>query len=223
MSTNRTAATKEAVKLLSMFDGYNDSVKEIEAQLNQLSDTAFDSYMKKLRDGEEYIPYYMPTLSKVKITSEKNLKIGKKIGVKFFQRLWLTDSATGNTYLTPLKYLVIDLPFRRQQQHLIKKASIPKDNKHVDELTGQVTGKNSKGSSMSFPEMQILYSQGLNESIRELYKFRGGDEVAHRNLVRNIITTGDNSLDNADDGVSRPKSTETLSILLKAAHLANNL
>lgn len=223
MSTARINATKEAVRLLSMFAGYNDSVKEVEAQLNSLSDTAFESYMRSLRDGTEYIPYYMPTMNNIKITSEKNIKIGKKIGVKFFHRLWLTDSATGKTYLTPIEYLVVDLPFRRQQQHLIKKASIPKDNKHVDELTGQVTGKNSKGSSLSFPEMQILYSQGLNESIRELYKFRGGDETAHRTLVRNILQTGDNSLDNADDGRSRPKSTETLSILLKAAHLDNNL
>lgn len=221
MNKAREMATKKMVALLSMFDGYNDSVKETERMIADISDAQFDKYMHDLRDEKEYLPYIMPTMGKIRLTSEKNIKIAKSLGIKLFHRVWLTDASTGETYLTPEEYLVIDVPFRRQQQHLKKKISIPDSNKRIDEMTGQVTGS-SKGSSLSGSEMQILYSQGMNESIRELFKFRGGDEVAHRNLMRNIITNGDASMNNSDDGVSRPKSTETTSILLTSAHIKNN-
>lgn len=222
MNKARAAATKRIVEYLSMFAGYNDSVKETESMIGDLSDSEFDKYMADLRDEKEYLPYILPTMGTIKLSSDKNIKIAKKLGIQLFHRLWLTDNTTGTTYLTPETYLVIDVPFRRQQQHLKKKISIPDSNKRVDELTGQVTGS-SKGSSLSAPEMQALYSQGMNESIRELFKFRGGDEVNHRNLMRNIINHGDASMNNADDGVSRPKSTTTVGILLKSGHIANNV
>lgn len=222
MNKAREGATKKAIELLSMLDGYNDSVKETERMMGNLTDVEFDKYMVALRDGTDYLQYLMPTMGTVNLSSSKNIKVAKKLNIKLFHRLWLTDASTGDTYLTPKEYLVIDIPFRRQQQHLKKKISIPNSNKRVDELTGQVTGS-SKGSSLSASEMQILYSQGMNESIRELFKFRGGDETAHRNLMRNIINNNDPSMNNADDGVSRPKSTETIGILLRAAHIDNNV
>jgi hypothetical protein len=222
MNKAREGATKKAIELLSMLDGYNDSVKETESMFSNLTDIEFDKYMVALRDGTDYLQYLMPTMGTVNLSSSKNIKVAKKLSIKLFHRLWLTDASTGDTYLTPKEYLVMDIPFRRQQQHLQKKISIPNSNKRVDELTGQVTGS-SKGSSLSASEMQILYSQGMNESIRELFKFRGGDETAHRNLMRNIINNNDPSMDNADDGISRPKSTETIGILLRAAHIDNNV
>lgn len=222
MTPARKSATSYVVELLSTFAGKNRSVTEIEEMLNALTDKEFDSYMAALRDGDETLPYIAPNLKDVGLSLERNLEIAGKLGHEFFQRLWLTDQATGNTYLTPVKYLVVDLPLRRQQQHLHKKISIPADNAHVDELTGQPTGE-SKGSKISFPELQILYSQGLNEPIRELLKFRGGDSKAYRSLTRQALVQGIPSMDLSEDPTSRPRSTETLSTLLKAAHLDNNL
>lgn len=222
MNKARLETTAQIVKMLGEFDGYNDSVKETESMLNNLTDKEFHDFMVKLREGKEYLPYILPTMGSAKITVDKNLKIAKKYGVELFQQLWLTDSATGEVYLTPKKYLVFHLPFRRQQQHLLKKISIPDSSNVVNEMTGQVTGP-SKGSSLSFPEMQILYSQGMYESIRELFKFRGGDENNHRTLLRNILSSGDASMSNADDGISRPKSTDVASVMFKTAHLDNNL
>jgi hypothetical protein len=222
MTPAREEATKLAIKLLSMFDGYNDSVKETEMMLNDLSDKDFDAFMTALAEGKDYLPYILPTMGKIKMSTARNLEIAEKIGHQFFHRLWLTDPASGEVYLTPKRYLVMDLPLRRQQQHLQKKIRIPESNKSVDDMTGQVTG-DSKGASISFPELQILYSQGLEQTIRELFKFRGGDEEAYKALNRDAMQSGVPSMDAVDTGNTRPQSTETLGILLKSMHLNNNI
>lgn len=222
MNAARKEATDYAIKLLSKFAGKNESVKEIESMLNNLSDKQFDEYMQQLLDGKETIPYIAANLGKVRLSSEQNLKIAEELGHEFFQRLWLTDPATGEVYLTPKKYLVVDLPLRRLQQHLLKKMRMPEDNQHFDEMTGQPTGP-SKGSKISFPELQVLYSQDLGEVIRELFKFRGGDEHAYRALNKDALMSGIPSMNAVDGGDTRVKATEVLSILLKSAHLDNNL
>lgn len=221
MNKARESATAKVVKLLSMFAGKNQSVTTVEQMLNNLTDKQFDEYMVKLKDGDEILPYIAPTLGDIPLSSARNLEIGEKIGHNFFQRLWLTDPATNTTYLTPVKYLVIDLPLRRQQQHLQSKIGMPGNNARVDELSGQPV--DGKGSKVSFPEIQILYSQGLDEPIRELLKFRGGDTKAYNALTREALNNGIPSMDVVDDPSTRPKSTETLGTLLKAAHIDNNI
>lgn len=222
MNAAREAATKAAVKYLSMFAGKTDSVKSLEQQLSAMTDGEFDAYMSALASGQEVLPYVVPNLGKDRISVERNLEIAEKIGHPFFERLRLTDPATGQVYLTPNKYLVVDLPLKRLQQHLQKKIKIPGDNSHIDDRTGQSVG-HSKGSSLSFPELQVLYSQGLESTIRELFKFRGGDEEAYKALNRHALSSGTPSMDAVDTGDTRVRSTEVLSIYLKAAHLDNNL
>lgn len=221
---SRAKATKKAVELLSKFAGYNDAVKELESMLESLTDEQFDTYMEKLQSGEEILPYFAPNLNDVGLNSQTNLEIAEELGHSFFERLWITDPATGETYLTPKKYLVVDLPLRRMQQSLHKKINIPKDNRHIDDRTGQPTGSGeSKGATLSFPELQAMHSHGLEQSIRELFKFRAGDETNYRNLERETLQTGTPKMDAVEDPDSRPKSTETFSILLKSAHIGNNL
>lgn len=220
--SKRKEATELAVKLLSEFAGKTQSVEQIETMLNGLNNKQFHAYMEKLASGEEILPYIIPNLSKERLSVDKNIKIAKKMNHSFFERLWLTDPATGDVYLTPEEYLVIDIPVRRLQQHLHKKISIPADNKRIDELTAQPTG-DSKGSKISFPELQILYSHGLNETIRELFKFRAGDEEAYRAMEREASITGTVHMDAIDDGTTRTKATVTLETLLTSAHLSNNV
>lgn len=220
--SKRKEATELAIKLLSEFAGKTASVKQVESMLNNLTDKQFHAYMEALSSGDEILPYIIPNLTRERITVDKNIRIAKKLNHSFFERLWLTDPATGDVYLTPEEYLVIDLPVKRLQQHLHKKISIPTDNKRVDELTAQPTG-DSKGSKISFPELQILYSHGLNDTIRELFKFRAGDEEAYRAMEREASATGEVRMDNIDDGTTRTKATITLETLLTSAHLSNNV
>lgn len=219
---NRKAATAELLRLIDMLLPGSDNKKLYEERLEKLSDQEFDNYMAKLESGEEVLSLIAPNLSKFKLNLERNLKIASQLKHEFFQHLILTDAASGTVYKTPRKYLVIDLPLRRQQQLLFKKISIASDNRHVDELTGQPRDE-SKGSSVSFPEVQVLNAQGFDRALEEMLKFRGGDVKAFQAMNRLIIETGGASQNAINRNPSRVKSTETLSALFKGMHLDNNL
>lgn len=220
---NRKAATAELLRLIDQLMPGSPNASLYEARLKKLSDKEFDDYMQKLKSGEEILSLIAPNLSEHRLDIGRNLKIAKELGHEFFQQLDLTDPTTGLQYRTPLKYLVIDLPLRRQQQLLIKKIAIPSDNRHVDDLTGQPRGE-SKGSSLSAPEMLVLSAQGLDRSIEELIKFRGGDTKAFQMMTKQIVATGGVSQDAVKAaGPTRVKSTQTFGVLLKSMHIDNNV
>lgn len=219
---NRKAATAYLIETIDKLLPGSENGKFYQQQLGALNDEQFDQYMQRLESGEDVLSLIAPNLSEPKLSLERNLALADELKAPLFHRLWLTDAKTGQVYLTPRKYLVIDLPLRRQQQLLVKKIAIPKDNRHVDELTGQPAGE-SQGSSLSFPELQVLYAQGQDRSIEELIKFRGGDVKAFQALTRSVVETGGASQDAIKAIPTRVKSTETLSVLLKAMHLDNNL
>lgn len=222
MMGNRKAATALILKYIDKILPGSPNTAIYKKRLEAMSDKEFDAFMTRLESGEEVLSIVMPNLDEHKISVENNLKIAEELGHNFFERLWLTDPLTGKTYLTPVKYLVIDLPLRRQVQMLQKKSSVPEDNRHVDELSGQVTGV-SKGSKISFPELQVLFAQGLDSTITELIKFRGGDAKAFNAMNRSILETGGASLEALSRVPTKVKSVVTLSTLLKAMHLDNNL
>lgn len=218
---NREAATQEIVKWVEEILPGGGNKEMYEEMLGRLSNAQFAEYMGKLESGDETLSLVAPNLMKKRLSVDRNLKIAKKLGHNFFQRLWLTDPHTDTTYLTPIPYLVVDLPLRRQAQLLTKKVSIPESSDRADVLTGQATGP-SKGASLSFPELQVLHAQGLDRTIEELIKYRGGDEDAYRAMNKELQNTGTVSLDAVKTN-SRVKSTETLSTFFKAAHIQNNL
>lgn len=219
---NRQAATAEIIKWIDMLLPGSPNAALYTKRLAAMSDAQFDTFMSQLEDGSQILSLIAPNLSEHKLTIERNFAVAKELGHEFFERLYLTDAKTGETYLTPVKYLVVDLPLRRQQQLLIKKISIPSDNQHVDELTGQPSGP-SAGSRASYPEIHVLDAQGFSRSIEELIKFRGGDTKARQALDRQIIETGGASQDAIKRIPTRVKSTVTLRVFLNGMLLDTNL
>jgi hypothetical protein len=191
------------------------------AYFDSLNDASFKRLIERLEAGF-VLPLIVPNLKEPAISVERNLALGERWGHEFFQQLRLTDQATGKEFITPLKYLVIEWPMRRQAQTLDKKSSIPLDNSQVDDLTDQMTG-DSKGSRISLPELQVLNSEGLNATIAEMIKIRGGDPIALSVLERTIIEQGSVTLEQLTSLGTRPTATNTASALLKAMHIGNNL
>lgn len=192
-------------------------------KFSKMSDKEFDEYVKRLESGEEELFIIEPNLhSEVTLNIRRNFKLAEKLGHKFHQRIWFHGDKDTPTYLSPIPYLVIDLPLRRQAQLLEKKISLPEDNKSVDDLTGQPTGK-SKGSKISFPETQVIAAMGLDASLTELLKFRGGDLKGFNAMNTMIARTGGVSLKAIESFTSGVESTKTLGVLLTSMHLQNNL
>lgn len=219
---NRKGAEEFIIKYIKKLDptGINETIYI--NQFKVMSNKDFEVLMESLKNEEFILPIFAPNKGKVKLDTGRAVKVARELGHEFFERLRLTDPSTGEIYLTPIKYLVVALPVRRQAQLLSKKIKIPENNKTIDTLTDQATGP-SKGASLSFPELQILVGKEMDKTIEELIKVRGGDSKAYYQFTQAVMKTGFGSLENVNKLESRVKSVETLSIILKGMHLDNNL
>jgi hypothetical protein len=187
-----------------------------------MSDEDFDVFMKDLESGKTILTIIAPNLSETSLNVDRNLAIAEELGHEFFQHIWIEGEDDTPTYLTPVKYLVVDLPVRRASQTLVKKISVPDDSKTVDTLTGQPTGE-SKGAKISYPELQLCAAMGLENTMVELMKFRGGDVKG--NMAINVMlskygTANLKTLSNYSSGV---ESTRTLKTFLTCMHLKSTI
>jgi hypothetical protein len=195
-----------------------ENVQMYQALFDTKSDEEFDTFMKDLKSGKVKLAITAPNFGKSNLTTARNLELAKELKHNFFQRVWIPAKDGSPSYLSPIPYLVVDLPLRRQAQLLSKKISIPEDNNSVDDFTGQPTGK-SKGSRVSYPEINILAALGLNKGLEELLKYRGGDEKGFNAMNTMIDRTGGVSMKAIEPYASGVKSTATLGSFLKAMHL----
>lgn len=199
-------------------------------RLEAMSDSEFDVYIRSLARPvndedlvhQEILPFVSPNLKDPRVTMDNLMNVADKIGYLFFEHLWLTDPHTGVVYLTPQKYLTLHMTIRRQAQMLTKKSSIPADARHVDEMSGQVTGK-SKGSKISFPELQAQLSHGLEHTLIEEIKVRGGDRTAQGEFERQLIENGEASIEDVTQSGDVTKSTSTVAVLYRGMMIDTNL
>jgi hypothetical protein len=224
MSLGNRAKAQETILhwIQKITPGDHSNVQIYQNLFKMLSDEQFDDLMVRLKNDQACLALVVPNMSETKIDVGNNLRIGEQLGHRFFQRVWMQSPHGGDPYLSPIEYLVVMLPLRRQAQILIKKISIPEDNKSVDYLTGQPTGA-SKGAKISYPELQILESLGLPEMAVELIKYRGGDTQGFNLMNKSISRTGGVSMTALDAFGTKVKSTQTLSTFLTGMHLANTL
>lgn len=222
MAGNRKAATDWLVNFIDELVPNSPNGARIRRELEGLTDEQFEALMVDFENGEDWPSIIIPTGAKYDISVERNLAIGEREGVKFFERIWQTDRSTGQELLSNTPALIMDIPIRRQKQHLDDKASIAEDNRHVDELTGQPTGA-SKGSAISNPQALILKSRGLDVALTEFMKVRGGDGKAFAYSNKAIWERGVVSLDEISKLGTRTKSVDTLSTLYTTQHLENTL
>lgn len=219
---DRKAFTRIVVKGIAEVIPGSDYIKVIEKMLNDLTDDEFEQYVSYLERTGDSVPIVVPNMSDTKIDVIRNIKICRDFGYEPYQPLILTDPVSGMTYKTPVKYLILTLPFRRQQQLLEEKTSIPDSNRQVNDLTGQPTGA-SKGASITYPEVQVMRSQEWIYSLEEFLKYRGGDTKGFQLMNRGVAEQGGVSLHELSNTPTRVKSTDTVYTYLMSAHLDNNV
>lgn len=221
--SNRKKATDFIVNMMKEIipgDTFNSDLKK--KQLNALSDEEFKKFMEDVRDGKEWITFYAPNLDTLKVDIDNNIRVGKMLGHNFFDRLWWVDPVTGRRTLSIHESFIVDIIVRRQSQLQSSKESIPLDNKARDDISGQVTS-DSKGSKLSYPEVQTLLVQELECAIVEMIKFRGGDLEALREMELQIMQTGTADYDSLMQLGSRAKIIDVMGAYLEAMHLRHNL
>lgn len=222
MAGNRKAAQQFLIDMIDEIAPGGDNKKIYEQLLSEMSDAEFDKLMKSYGDGSSRPVIYSP-LGKSNLDVKRNLQIGKKLGHDFFQKLLIgSTDPKEEPYLTPVKYMVMEVTFRRQAQLLTKKISIPEHNNSMNQLTGQPTGA-SKSARMSYPETQVLRSMGLEDSLVELLKMRGGDIKGFDTMNRVVARDGTVSLKAIEHLSSGVESTKALKTYLTCMHLESTL
>lgn len=192
--------------------------KIYEDKFKSMSDEDFEQMVRGIEDETVHLAVIAPNFAEHRLTVENNFRVADQLGHTFFQRVNVPAKNGMPAYLTPISYLIMDLPVRRQAQLLEKKISIPEHNNAVDDRTGQPTGP-SKGSKISYPETQVLAALGLNACLTEMLKYRGGDEKGFNALSTMISRTGGVSLKAIEPYAGGVKSTQTLKSYLLGMHL----
>lgn len=223
MAGNRAAAEAYCLDFMEkLIPGSGN--REIYAQrFKDMNDEQFEAFITSIENGTVDLAIVVPNLKPAKLNVKHMLALGKQMGHEWFERLWLGGGNTGlPRYLSPKKYMIIDQTLRRQAQLLVKKISIPQDSKTIDDLTGQPTGA-SKGSKMSYPQTQVLAALGMNRTLEEFLKYRGGDLKGFNAMMASISRTGGVSLDAIEPLAGGVQSTHTLSVFLTCMHIESTL
>lgn len=224
MPGNRKAATEQLLKDIALIDNSanKDNLRYYAELTKNMSTEQFEAFVERVAAGEEFIQIKAPNFKKELHTFERLLELGKELGCPFYERVWITDRATGVRYLTPHKFPILFQPVRRQSQSQMSKISVAPNNNVVDNLTGQPTG-DSKTSTVSFVEQQVLFTHGANRTIEELIRVRGGNLEAMALFEKQFLEQGHGSIDAPGLERGRVRSLETSSAYLKAMHIDNNL
>lgn len=222
MSGNRAAAEHEILTLIEEMCPGSENTQLYRDKFASMDDVQFAQFIEDLDTGKVNLAIVSPNFAPNTLNTARNLAIAERLGHRFWQRIYMPAKDGKPAYLTPVPYLVVDLPLRRQSQLLDKKISIPDHNNSVDNFTGQVTGE-SKGSRMSFPEIQVLRARGLDATLTEFLKYRGGDERGFIALNAMMNRTGGASQRAIEPFSGKVRSTQTLKSFLNGMHLKSTL
>ncbi len=191
-----------------------------ETRFAKMNDKAFEAFL--VEASSKGLRLIVPPGLDVKLDEKRNIAIAKRLGHEFNQLITMVDDDSGVEYENPVPHLIVKLGVRRLIQTIEHKRSVPTNLAHIDERTGQATGP-SKGSRISFPEINILQAQGASDASVEFLKTRGGDTQAFNLFNRAIIQRGGVSQEYINNANTRPKATKVLETILLAMHYDNNL
>lgn len=218
MNEKRKAAQEKILSVVNSMDPSGTNNEFYTKLFDSLNDKQFNEFMIRLRDHKDILPFYAANMvTHIKVADL--VKVAKKTGVKLFERLRLYDPVTDSFYYTPREQLVVQLPVRKMSQFVEHKLSVAEGDSEIDTLSGQVC-KPDQAGSISQIEVQTLYARGLNKTISELTKFRGGDVSAFADFKRDLEEQGTTSIDKETGSVVR--SAVTLDTLFSGMHIESN-
>jgi hypothetical protein len=188
MNAKRKAIETRILEVLDKLDPSGDNSNLYKEQFKAMDDVAFDKYMKAIKNGEASLYFRFVNLQS-KADISQYIKVAKELKIDVFTRLRRIDSITKQSYLSPKKYMVLELPVRRMVQYAVNKRSVAEDNNQIDALTGQVTGA-SRAAGITGPEIHTLSLKGLHRTLDELVTVRGGHIEADAFVTQELMTTG---------------------------------
>ncbi len=219
MAYDRKKIEKRILTTINLMDPSGDNGRRYVAFFKSLNDKQFLEYGRRLKNKEIQIYIIAPNL-KTTLSMNNILKAGNELGTKLFHRIWQVDPDTGQRVLSIEEYPVLNTPLKRMQQVVDKKLSVSPSDARVDATTGAIS-EQDKSSGISNPEIQCLYAQGLDVTLQELLKVRGGDMHAYNEFTRQLEETGEASMDRISKD-STTRSVVVTDVYFKTMHFKTN-
>lgn len=216
MNEKRKAVEDKIIKYISAINKSN--AKKYKDMFASMDDKAFDGWMRDLRNKDTVLDIEIPNMIE-KVNIDDLIKVSEQIGIELFTRLKLWDVPTQTYYRTTKKYLMLQLPMVAMAQTVDHKLSVPESDSKIDHLSGQVM-KPDQANSISQVEVQSLYARGLQSTILELIKYRGGDVSAYAEYKRSAEELGMCMLKADSNSITR--SVVVLDVFFAGMQLSSN-
>ena len=220
-ASSKNAVVTKIVEIMDILDPSGTNTARYKNMFKGFSAAQYKAYIGLLKKGELQIYLDAPN-GVIKLTMPNIFKAAAKLGTKIFERIWLTDAVTGREYLTNEKYAILNVSIRRLQQFIDKKLRIPNSDMKVDAATNQVVAEDN-ASNISNPEAQVMQAKGLQKTLVELMKVRGGDAASYAEARRQMEGTGELSLETSIVEGSHARSSVMLDSLLRGLNLDSNV
>ena len=222
MPGNRKEAEAFIIKYVEQMLPGGGNAEIYRSKFAKMSDQEFEAMIEKIEAKKPVLKIVSPNLQKQKLDVGRNLAIAKELGYNFFQKVFVPARDGIPAHWTVKPHLLMHLPARRQAQILENKIGLPENNQVVDDLTGQPTG-HSKGSKITYPETHVLAGLGLEQTLIEVLKYRGGDEGGFIAMNASIERTGGVSLKAIEPLSTGVKSLQAVRAYLTAMQLKTTL
>lgn len=223
MKGNRKAVTGWICSYIEQIAPGGVNAKLTRDQLESLNNAQFTEYMNDLEAGTDTLRIFAPNGGPVQLSSKRNIKIARSLGHEFWQHLEIgSNDPDEPMYKTPPKYLVIDLPWRRQAQVGILGISVAEHHNTVDARTGAVTG-DSAAAKLSGAEANLYQAMGMQKTLYELLNVRGGDDGSRRAMETEISRTGSASIASIEKFSTGVGVVSAMRSMLMSMHLNNTL
>ena len=112
MTPKRQAVQDYVIKTIRMLDDSGYNLKLYKDFFDNMSDEAFDKWMRTLRDNKHAKMTFMVPPLKVVINLDNAIKVAKFLGVELMERIRLWDPIGKRYCLTPEKYFILRLHIR---------------------------------------------------------------------------------------------------------------
>lgn len=216
MNEKRKAVEDKIIKYISAINKSN--AEKYKDMFKSMDDKAFDGWMRDLRNKDTVLDIEIPNMIE-KVNIDDLIKVSEQLGIELFTRLKLWDVPTQTYYCTTKKYLMLQLPMVAMAQTVDHKLSVPESDSKIDHLSGQVM-KPDQANSISQVEVQSLYARGLQSTILELIKYRGGDVSAYAEYKRSAEELGMCMLKADSNSITR--SVVVLDVFFAGMQLSSN-
>lgn len=196
------------------------TIAALEYLFSTLNDQEFNKLMENIRDGKVTLPFIVPHEETADFDEHAIIKDIEALGGLIEQRTTTVSKKFGE-FKSNTKKVVLDISVKRAAQTADKKQSVSKGTK-VSPISGQVTGE-SKSSTVTMQEKQLLQGFGLKNIVSEFDVPRGGDLGSGRAMNTLLFNTGRASLREVKEFSTGVESTQYIKALWKASHIDSTL